>query len=79
MGKARDEISAALIGEGPLGKAAVLDEPVFILRAQDCFASELVRQWASWAEATGVSPEKVAEARAIGEAMLAWPRKRMPD
>src|ERR1700730_449746 len=45
MGLGKTERELAAKGEGCLGKAAD-DEPVFILRAQDIFAPDLVREWA---------------------------------
>lgn len=55
------------------------DEPVFLLRAQDQFASVAVRHWADQVEAGGGSPEIVAEARAHADKMDAWPTKKVPD
>lgn len=59
-----------------LGKAAD-DEPVFILRAQDMHAPELVEAWANLAEGTRCSPEKVAEARALARMMRDWPNRKL--
>lgn len=53
-------------------------EPLFILRAQDMIAPGLVIQWANRAAKNNVPAEKVAEARAIAEAMEKWPNRRMP-
>jgi hypothetical protein len=80
----KELLEAALRGEGCLGKAAD-DEPVFLLRAQDNLADELVDRWAIRAsvalptvgsEAAG---HKVQEARQIAEAMRAWPIRKNPD
>ena len=43
---AKELREATLRGEGPLAKAHD-DEPVFLLRAQDHHAAELVDKWAS--------------------------------
>lgn len=80
----KEVLEAALRGEGCLGKAAD-DEPVFVLRAQDALASELVDIWAIRASVLvpSVGPEatghKVTEARQIAEAMRDWPVKKNPD
>jgi hypothetical protein len=55
------------------------DEPIFVLRAQDTLAADLVRQWADTAERAGCATEKVIEARAVAEAMDAWPTRKLPD
>lgn len=54
-------------------------EPLFILRAQDVFAAELVRQWAHLAESAGVARDKVDNARQCARAMRNWPNKKVPD
>lgn len=76
--KAKDEIYAAVNGEGCLGKAHP-DEPVFILRGQDLLASEFVRRWAQKAKAVGASQAKVDEALACADAMDAWRIRKYPD
>lgn len=48
------------------------DEPIFVLRAKDPRASELVREWADFAHSDGVDPNKVAEAEACADAMDEW-------
>ena len=78
MGLKIDELNAAVVGEGCLGKAAP-DEPVFILRAQDKLAGRLVRIWANWAEDNDCPPAKVKEARELAEAMENWPHRKCPD
>jgi hypothetical protein len=84
MATKKETIEAALRGEGCLGKAAD-DEPVFVLRAQDCHAADLVEKWAIWAsvgvpsidsEAAG---HKISEARQIAEQMRRWPKHKQPD
>lgn len=54
-------------------------EPYFVLRGQDAFAAELVRQWAHLAEGAGVPPQKVENARRCARAMRNWPHKKIPD
>lgn len=58
---------------------AAENEPLFVLRAQDKFAAELVDRWASILEAEGGNPEKVAEARKLAAAMRDWPNQKTPD
>lgn len=55
------------------------DEPIFVLRAQDTLAAELVRQWADKVEAIGGASAKVTEARQCAALMDAWPTKKIPD
>jgi hypothetical protein len=55
------------------------DEPIFVLRAQDRLAADIVRQWADAAERAGCSGEKVIEARAVADAMESWPARKLPD
>lgn len=77
MATAKQERERAARGEGPLGKAHD-DEPVFILRGQDCLSVELVDRWASKAHAIGVNQDKVKEAMAISDQMAEWPNRK-PD
>lgn len=74
---------AAAVPPGCFGKAA-LDEPLFILRAQDRCAPAAVRDWAHRARGAGTVPaEKVAEAMDIALAMEQWQestgRAKWPD
>ena len=78
MATAKQERERAARGEGPLGKAPD-DEPVFILRAQDCLAYDCVIKWAVLARTLGVDNDKVAEAFAIADEMLHWQTRKMPD
>lgn len=48
------------------------DEPMFTLLARDPTAPAAVRLWAAQKWQEGESPEKIAEARAIADAMEAW-------
>jgi hypothetical protein len=80
----KEVLEAALRGEGALGKAAD-DEPVFVLRAQDCLAADLVDKWAIFARvgmpSAGVeaSGHKINEAVQIADAMRNWPKHKQPD
>jgi hypothetical protein len=78
MATKQDEINKFFLGEGCLGKAAP-DEPLFILRAQDCHAADLVEKWEIWARASGCPNDKVQEAMNIAEAMRQWPTRKAPD
>jgi hypothetical protein len=65
-------IEQANQGQGCLGKAHP-SEPVFILRAQDRFAPDLLEAWASKVEiAKGTQTEKARRARALAHEMRAW-------
>jgi len=56
------------------------DEPVFLLRAQDPVAADLVRQWANETEDLGGAPLIVALARGQAAFMDQWPiKKRVAD
>jgi hypothetical protein len=57
---------------------AAMDEPLFVLRAQDVLSAGIVRIWATRAEAGGTKPEIVAEARKVADAMEAWPFHKHP-
>ena len=78
MGLAKIERELAAAGKGCLGKAAD-DEPVFILRAQDMLAADLVDKWANEANALGCPWDKVHEAKELAQAMREWPRRKNPD
>lgn len=78
MGLAKIERENAAAGKGCLGKAAD-DEPVFILRAQDMLAADLVASWAMQANLVGCSWDKVREAKLLAQAMREWPRRKNPD
>lgn len=57
---------------------AAMDEPLFVLRAQDNLAPLLVRMWAAMADLGGTKPEIVAEARRCADQMEAWPYHKHP-
>ena len=79
MAMTKKEVLAEVAeGKGCLGKAA-LNEPVFVLRAQDIHAADLVEKWAIWAAAGGCDPDKVQEAHAIAAEMRNWPHRRQPS
>lgn len=62
-----------------LNKAAE-DEPVFVLRAQDLTAPEVIREWVARASAYGmISKEKSDDALAVAALMEMWPHRRFPD
>jgi hypothetical protein len=61
-----------------LAKAAD-DEPIFVLRAQDMLAPDLVRLWADYAARHGCDPAKVAEAYECATAMEHWRMRKYPD
>lgn len=78
MATAREELEKANRGQGCLGKAKP-DEPVFILRAQDMLAPDLVDQWAIWANQHGCNWDKVREAKVLAQEMREWPQRKYPD
>jgi hypothetical protein len=78
MGLAKIERENAAAGKGCLGKAAD-DEPVFILRAQDALAAELVELWAIRARSAGCPVDKVREAQDLADQMMRWPVRKNPD
>ena len=55
------------------------DEPVFLLRAQDKLAADIVAVYAEAAEANGASPELVRLCREQAARMRAWHTKKTPD
>ena len=81
---AKELREATARGEGPLGKAHD-DEPVFLLRAQDNLAADLVDTWAIQASVAVPSVggsamgHKVAEAQLIADFMRRWPIHKSPD
>lgn len=54
-------------------------EPIFILRAQDKLAPEIIRAWAVEAHLNGCGEAKVNEAFRIASEMEAWPTRKYPD
>lgn len=82
MSTKKEVVEQASRGVGCLGKAA-FDEPVFVLRAKDKFAPELVEAWAEKVAAydRGVVEDvnvqasrkaKIRTARALAHQMRAW-------
>lgn len=64
-----------------LAKAAD-DEPIFVLRAQDVLAPEVIEHWAAYAELLDVNPVKIKEARLVARQMREWQEhrgKKVPD
>ena len=60
-----------------MGRAAE-DEPVFVLRAKDLCAAAVVRFWANMASEVH-DPGKVADARAVADAMDKYRDERWPE
>ena len=54
------------------------DEPVFVLRAQDALAPDLVEVWAIRAGSAGCNHDKVLAAHACADEMRRWPITRNP-
>ena len=52
-----------------------LDEPVFILRAQDILAPRVVVRWAHLAEQAGTAQDKVRGALEVAKQMADWQAK----
>ena len=70
MGTKRNDACLKKVGD---------DEPIFVLRAQDMLAPDLVRQWAVYAAFNDCPDEKVQEALDIADRMEAWSNRKMPD
>lgn len=69
---------ARSLGGSPIG----VDEPVFLVRAQDTAAPAAVRAWAERAKARGASPEIVGAALVLAAMMVDWQELRgskVPD
>lgn len=75
------KLTEFLVGDaGCFARAFNRAEPTFTLRAQDALAPMVIGYWALKAEAHGVNPEKVEEARNIARAMQSWTgEKKLPD
>ena len=54
-------------------------EPFFVLRAQDKFASILVRTWAEIARVIGADYMKVQSAELTASEMEDWTPRKLPD
>ncbi len=78
MATAEQEKVLAARGLGCLGKAEP-NEPIFILRAQDELAADLVDLWAERAQLHGCPMSKVLEAIRLADAMRRWPTRKYPD
>lgn len=70
---------AAIVNEDSCLNRAGLSEPLFILRAQDQFSAELVREWADRVEVAGGMTDKIEGARLIAGQMEAWAYHKIPD
>lgn len=55
------------------------DEPIFVLRAQDELAAQVVMFWAALARNRLVNHEKVLEAELCANKMREWKNKKVPD
>ena len=64
--------------QDPSGKIPV-DEPVFIIRAQDKIGAKIVREWAYAARDAGAAEDIVQLALDQSYAMEAWAKKKIPD
>ncbi len=59
---------------------AAPEEPLFVLRAKDRLAANMVRAWAATAENSGThEPEKIAQARALADQMDEYRKRVHPD
>jgi hypothetical protein len=56
----------------PCYDKAADEEPLFVLRAQDMLAPEMVREWAYRAKVMGTPIEKIDEARRCADQMEDW-------
>ena len=62
----------------PCYDKAADDEPLFVLRAQDALAPEVVEHWAFLAKRLGVAFEKIEAAYEVAGAMRRWPNRKVP-
>lgn len=62
----------------PEFEKADLDEPLFVLRAQDKIAPQCVRLYALMCTMQHVGPEKVASVRKCADQMDAWQKLHQP-
>ncbi len=60
-------------------KSMAINEPVFVLRARDPIAADIVRAWAWRAQCLHVNADKVEEARRVATKMDKWTTKQLPD
>lgn len=74
-----DTLLSALEVSPPYLKAVLKGEPVFILRGQDVFSPQLVRQWARLADESGCPTDKVNEANSKAARMEDWLPRKHPD
>lgn len=77
MATVKQELDRMVRGKGVLGLAT--DEPIFILRATDPIAAELVQLWEVRARAANVDHDKCLDARHVYEQFLEWPKRKLPD
>lgn len=71
-----------LINDASCLSKAAADEPIFVLRAQDELAADIVREWCERAMAAGVPKAKVDEALLLARDMGRWGREnttKLPD
>jgi hypothetical protein len=81
MATKKQELSAGCLAKTANG------EPIFVLRAQDIFAPEVVRTWAKLFAIVktvgGPQPldwyAKYQEALGVAAAMETWPTRKIPD
>jgi len=83
MATKAEVLEALRCQRGCLGRAA-LDEPVFILRAQDIVAPRVVVRWAHLADQAGAPHAKVQGALELAKQMADWQannrdRVKVPD
>lgn len=69
--------------QDPSGKIGA-DEPVFLLRAKDLIAPEIVQEWALSAEDAGADPAMCKRVQEWADEMRAWQREhanggKVPD
>jgi hypothetical protein len=78
MGTKKEELESTT---GCLAKAAP-DEPIFVLRAHDELAPDIVRLWAQQAAREGTSEGKCLEALKLADRMEQWQiehGRKVPD
>lgn len=77
MGKKVHDCTCGAFDDSCLAKVEV-GEPIFVLRAQDITAPEVVAHWVTGA-GNRLAPAKRAEALKLSGAMRAWSYRKLPD
>jgi hypothetical protein len=81
IGEVKDDNLVYIITNGTL-RVLPVDEPVFLIRAQDKLAGDVVMHYSHMAEIAGCSTDHVEQVRSVAEAMWDWAathKTKLPD